>query len=424
MFLINYFIAYNRYLNLVGIALILGLAYFFSNNRSRINGRLVINALIMHFVIGFFVLRTTIGSRIVGTVALGIKQLYQCADEGTRFLFGNLSIANELWGFIFAVKVLPIIIFFGALTSLLLYIGVISWLVSVVSAVIRPLLGTSGAETLCAIANSFLGQTEAPLLVRHYLERMTPSELFVVMVSGMGTVSGSILAVYASIGVPVVHLLSASVMAIPATILLAKMLYPETGHPETTQGAHVEQAIEAVNALDAIALGTIDGLKLALNVGAMLIAFLALLALANVILYVGSMQWNGIMSWLGIYILRVPPLSLQLLLGWFFSPFGWLLGLTGADMTAAGTLIGTKLAVNEMVAYSAMVSMNLSERATTLLTYALCGFANVSSIGIQLGGIGALVPQRRALLSRMGVLAVFGSTLANLLSAFVAGILL
>lgn len=424
MFLIDYFLAYHRYMNIIGIAFVIGVAYFFSRNRAKVNHRLVINALLMHALIGFLVLRTAVGNAVVGAVALGIKQLYQCADEGSRFLFGKLSIANDLWGFIFAVKVLPIIIFFGAFTSLLLYLGVISRLVWLVSKLIQPILGTSGAETLCAIANSFLGQTEAPLLIRHYLAKMTPSEMFVVMVSGMGTVSGSILAVYAAIGVPVVHLLSASVMAIPATILLAKILYPETERPETIRGAEVESPHVAVNALDAISLGTIDGLSLALNVGAMLIAFLALLALCNVILFIGSLKWNVLVELMGLGILRVPVLSLQLILGWIFAPFGWLLGLTGSEMHAAGALIGTKLAVNEMVAYSALVTMNMSERATMLLTYALCGFANISSIGIQLGGIGALVPERRALLSKMGFAAVLGGTLANLLSAFMAGLLL
>lgn len=424
MVLFDYLIAYNRYMNLLGIALVLGVAYFFSHNRQRVNHRLVLHALLMHGLIGFLVLRTKIGHAIVSLVASVVKQLYQCADEGSRFLFGKLSIANDLWGFIFAVKVLPIIIFFGALTSLLLYLGIISRLVGLVSRFIQPLLGTSGAETLCAIANSFLGQTEAPLLVRHYLATMTPSEIFVVMVSGMGTVSGSILAVYAAIGVPVVHLLSASVMAIPATILLAKIIYPETEHPKTMRGVDVELPKAGVNALDAISIGTIDGLSLALNVGAMLIAFLALLAFGNVILYAGSLAWNELVYRLGIEMLRLPILSFSLILGWLFAPIGWLLGLTGNEMYAAGALIGTKLAVNEMVAYSAMVTMHLSDRAVMLLTYALCGFANISSIGIQLGGIGSLVPERRGLLSKMGIAAVFASTLANLLSAFIAGLLL
>ena len=424
MFLLNYLIAYNRYLNLVGIAFVLGVAYFFSHNRVRINYRLVINALGLHFLLGFLVLKTPFGTHGIGTVALGIKQLYQCADEGTRFLFGNLSVANDLWGFIFAIKVLPIIIFFGAFTSLLLYWGVISWMVSLVARCIQPLLGTSGSETLCAIANSFLGQTEAPLLIRHYLSSMTASQMFVVMVSGMGTVSGSILAVYAAIGVPIVHLLGASVMAIPATILIAKIIYPEIERPVSEADVDIESPCQAVNSLDAISLGTLDGLKLALNVGAMLIAFLSLLALCNVILALGSIKWNVFVDLIGLKLLHIPVLSLQIILGWLFASFGWLLGLTGYEMQSAGTLIGTKIAVNEMVAYSTMVTMNLSERATTLLTYALCGFANFSSIGIQLGGIGALVPERRVLLSKLGLYAVLAGTLANLLSAFIAGLLL
>jgi concentrative nucleoside transporter, CNT family len=424
MFLIDYLLMHNRYLSLVGIALLFGIAYLCSHHRASISIRLVINGLITHFLLAFLVLRTNIGTTLVGIIALGIKQLYHCADEGTRFLFGNLSVANDLWGFIFAVKVLPIIIFFGAFTGLLLYCGIIGWLVSIIRTCIQPILGTSGAETLCAIANSFLGQTEAPLLIKQYLSRMTVSEIFLVMVSGMGTISSSILAVYASLGVPTLHLLNASVMAIPATIIMAKIWYPETQKPVTLYSAKVEQVSEAANVIDAISLGTLDGLRLALNVGAMLISFLALLALTNILLWVGSLKWNFLMTMAGMPNFQIPVLTLSMVLGWLFAPFGWLLGLTGIEMHAAGMLLGTKIAVNEMVAYSTMVTMNLSERTVILLTYALCGFANFSSIGIQLGSIGALIPERRPLLSSLGIQAVIASTFANLLSAFVAALFL
>jgi CNT family concentrative nucleoside transporter len=277
---------------------------------------------------------------------------------------------------------------------------------------LQPLLGTSGAETLCAVANSFLGQTESPLLIRHYIKDMTKSEIMLVMISGMGTISGSILVVYAAIGVPIQYLLSASVMAIPATIMISKILYPETEHPKTMRGAQVEIEASTSNALEAISSGTSDGLQLALNVGAMLIAFVALIGLIN-----------SILSFVCI-TLSLPVVSLQSLFGIIFSPFGWLLGLSGTEITAAGELIGIKVSVNEMLAFTQMVGMGLSQRAIALLTYALCGFANFSCIGIQIGGIGALAPSKRAVLSELGFRAVLGGTLANLLSAMVAGLLL
>ena len=241
------------------------------------------------------------------TIAEGINKLYLCADEGSQFFFGNLINPSGPWGFIFAFKVLPIIIFFGALMSLLFYLGVVQRCVAAISFIIRPLLGTSGAETLCTIANSFLGQTEAPLLIRNYLKNMTKSEILVVMVSGMGTISGAILMVFAAMGVPVVHLLTASVMAIPGTILIAKILYPETETPETARGA-TAAASPASNVLDAVSTGTTDGLYLALNVGAMLISFISVIALINVTLESGSTYLNTLLTSWG------SPLSFPLLI--------------------------------------------------------------------------------------------------------------
>ncbi len=229
MSLISYFLEYNRYLNFGGILFILGVAYAFSNNRKAINWRLVVHALTLQTIIAFFVLKTSLGHSIVKTLAEGVGKLYLFAESGIGFVFGNLADAGTPWGFVFAIKVLPIIIFFGALMSALFHLGVVQPIVSIISKIVQPILGTSGAETLCAIANSFLGQTEAPLLVRNYLGSMTKSELLVVMVSGMGTISGAILVVFAAMGVPAEHLLAASVMAIPASIMIAKILYPETG---------------------------------------------------------------------------------------------------------------------------------------------------------------------------------------------------
>jgi concentrative nucleoside transporter, CNT family len=408
----SYLLDAHRYMNILGIAVILLIAWLFSYDRRKINIKTIGSSFFLHFLIAFFVLKTTLGITLIGYVADAVGKLYLAADGGIQFLFGALARNDGPWGFVFAFKVLPIIIFFGAFMSLLFHWGIVQRAVGLVNYVLQPFLGTSGAETLCAIANSFLGQTEAPLLIRHYIKDMTKSEIMLVMVSGMGTISGAILVVYAAIGVPVVHLLSASVMAIPATIMIAKILYPETEHPKTMRGIAVESQVVTRNFLDAISMGASDGLMLALNVGAMLIAFIALIGLIN--------------SILGFFCLSLGfgCFTLQSFFGVIFEPFGWLLGLTGYEAHAAGELIGIKVAVNEMVAYTTMVGMALSPRAVMILTYALCGFSNFSCIGIQIGGIGALAPEKRAVLSELGFRAVLGGALANLLSAMVASLLL
>lgn len=400
-------------MNLIGIVVILGIAWLCSHNRTKINLKTIGAAFLLYGALAVFVLKTSLGIAIIGKIADGAWYLYTAAEEGISFVFGNqITNPSGPWGFIFAIKVLPIIIFFGALMSLLFHWGVVQRFVGAINYLLQPLLGTSGAETLCAVANSFLGQTEAPLLIRHYIKDMTKSEIMLVMISGMGTISGSILVVYAAIGVPIMYLLSASVMAIPATIIISKILYPETEHPKTMKGAQVELDVTTSNALEAIAAGTSDGLQLALNVGAMLIAFIALIGLINSLLGVICVA------------LGLPLITLQTVFGYIFAPFGWLLGLSGGEIMTAGELIGMKVAVNEMVAFTDMVTKSLSPRAVALLTYALCGFSNFSCIGIQIGGIGALAPSKRGVLSELGFRAVLGGTLANLLSAMVAGLLL
>lgn len=418
MNIIAYLLEYNRYCNVMGIGAILLIAIFFSKDRSAIKFKLVRNALLLQFGIAFLMLKTVSGQHGVGIVAEIVNNLYQFADKGSTFIFGNLTDATQSWGFIFGFKVLPIIIFFGALMSWLFYMGVVQRFVSALSYVVRPLLGTSGSETLCAIANSFLGQTEAPLLVRSYLHGMTKSEIMLVMISGMATISGAILAVFAAMGVPVVHLLTASVMGIPASILVSKILYPETELSETSAGATAQFSSDAKNSIDAISSGTTDGLQLALNVGAMLISFLSLLALINAVLGYSSTLVNTY-SWF-----EIPKLSLDWIFSKLLAPFGYMLGLTGQEAADAGQLLGIKVSVNELIAYSEMITMNLSERAQALLTYALCGFSNFSCIGIQVGGIGALVPEKRAWLCELGLYAVLGGALANLLSAMVVGLVL
>lgn len=415
---LSYFLEYNRYLSLLGIVVILGLAVLMSNNKKRIPWRLVLTGLCLHSALGFLVLKTTIGYEVIAYIAGLFTKLYQAADKGINFVFGNLANPQEAWGFVFAIKVLPVIIFFGALMSLLFYFGIIQIVVQGINRLIRPLLGTTGPETLCAVANSFLGQTEAPLLIKHYLKQMTKSEFLVVMISGMGTISGSILAVFAVMGVPATHLLAASVMAIPATIIIAKIIYPETESPEAMCDATATHEMQAGNALDAISQGTSDGMWLAMNVGAMLITFLALLGVIDGLLSFVCLNLNYYLN------LHLPLITLNMIFSWICLPFGWLLGFAGHEALQAGQLIGTKIAVNELVAYNEMLKMGLSARTIAIITYALCGFSNFSCIGIQIGGIGALVPEKRKWLSELGMRAVFGGALANLMSAMVANLLL
>jgi CNT family concentrative nucleoside transporter len=431
MLLVDYLLEHNRYLNLVGIAVIIGIAILCSKKRSNISIKLIVNALLLQFAIAFAVLKTSLGASCVKAVADGVNSLYQCADKGISFVFGKLADVNGPWSFIFAIKVLPVIIFFGAFMAILFHLRIVQRIVQLINVVIRPVLGTSGAETLCAISNSFLGQTEAPLLVRNYLKDMTKSEMLVVMVSGMATISGAILVVFAAMGVPAPHLLAASVMAIPTSIMIAKILYPETEKSVTAAGTAVDMQPTSGNIFDAVAGGTSDGMSLAMNVGAMLIAFLALLAMTDYILAYGAGWLNTLFAYVGV-AWQIPALDLTvqgqsyvgLIFAYLFAPFGYLLGFTGSEAMAAGQLLGTKVAVNELIAYGNMLTMHLPERMVSIMTYALCGFSNFSCIGIQVGGIGALVPEKRAWLTELGLYAVLGGALSNLMSAMVASLLL
>lgn len=425
-----YLLEHNRYLNIIGIFVILGIAWLCSKDRKAIDYRLVRRAFILQFIIACFILKTNVGQIILNKIAFYVSKLYEFADKGAAFIFGDLSNQFGPWGFIFGFKVLPVIIFFGAITSVLFYWKIIQRCVTMINRLIQPLLGTSGPETLCAVTNSFLGQTEAPLLIRNYLHNMTKSELFVVMVSGMGTISGAILIVFAAMGVPITHLLASSVMSIPATILIAKILVPETKHDEFQLGSYIEKKEASVtlnsqstNIFDAIATGTLEGLGLAVNVGAMLISFVALIALLNYTLGFGAYKINELFYYGGIAY-RLPLLSLEMIFGYLFAPFGWLLGFTGQEARDVAALLGTKVAVNELIAYQAMVKMQLPERIVDIVTYALCGFSNFSCIGIQIGGIGALVPTKRLWLTELGMYAVLGGALANMLNAMIAALLI
>jgi len=424
MSLMAYILEHNRYMNFFGIIAIIVIAWLFSYNRSRVNYWLILKALGLQFGIGFLVLKTNPGHYCVSVMAQGVAYMYQFADEGSRFVFGNLVNAETPWGFIFAIRVLPVIIFFGAFTAVMFHFGIIQKCVAVINALIRPLLGTSGAETLCAVSNSFLGQTEAPLLIRNYLKTMTKSEILVVMVSGMATISGSILVVFGSMGVPVEHMLAASVMAIPASIMIAKIIIPETEQSQTAVGADVKFENDSSNVMDAVFRGTSDGLSLAVNVAAMLIAFMAFLAFFDAMLAGFAFYANMLFIKLGLTIELPVNLSVKYIFGLLFKPFGYLLGFTSLEASVAGELIGIKVAANELIAYGELITRGLSERTMAILTYALCGFSNFSCIGIQVGGIGALVPEKRQWLTELGWYAVLGGALSNILSAMMASLLL
>lgn len=404
---IIYFLETSRYVSLLGIAGILLVAFLCSNAPRRISARLVVGALGMQATLAFFILRTSIGCSIVHTIASGLTKIGQFSSHGIAFIFGNLGSASGPWGHVFVFHILPMIIFFGALMSLLFHLGIVQALVRFFSFLIRPILGTSGAETLCAIANSMLGQTEAPLLIKHYLGAMTRSEMMVVMVSGFATLSGSLLVIYGASGVPMEHLLAASVMSIPGSLLIAKMLMPEVEVSKTSSGNALNMKPETKNILDAISTGTVDGLKLAANVAAMLVTFISLIALVNYVLH-------DLFGWY----------SLSEMFGRLFAPCAQLLGIPSSEALKAGELLGTKLVVNEFVAYDQLTHAHLSPRTQAILTYALCGFSNFSCIGIQIGGIGALAPEKREQLTSLGLIALLGGTLTNFLNAAIAALFL
>ncbi len=420
--MLHYLIEHNRYLNLLGIIIIALIALLFSHNRRAIKKGVVARALALHILFALIMLRTSWGSLLIGKIAHTAQLLYLFADKGVTFMFGKLGDASMPWGFVFAFKVLPVIIFVGALTGLLYHWGLIQRLVAGLNAVIRPIIGTSGIETMSAIANSILGQTEAALFVGHYLPMMTRSELFVLMTSGMAAISISVLVMYVMLGIPAVHLLTASIFSIPASLFIAKIMVPETEKPTVGKGT-ITFENKTSNIFDAISKGTFDGLKLAVGVAAMLISFLALIAMSDYMLAGVSAFINYLFAYANLSM-RIPSLSFALILSYLFTPFAYLLGLTGAEAGEAGKLLGIKVSVNELVAFTELVKTSLSPRTFTILVYALCGFSNFSCIGIQVGMIGALAPEKRHLFTQLGLYAVLASSLANLLSAMIVALLL
>lgn len=404
-----------RFTGLLGIAVIIAVAIVFSSNRGAIKWRVLAWGLGLQFGFAFLVLKTPLASAFQ-TASNGVNHLLDYAAAGSSFVFGDkLGAKSDQFGVIFAFQVLPIIIFIASLFAILYYLGVMQIVVKAMALLMQKVMGTSGAESLNVAASIFMGQTEAPLTIRPFLAGLTESELFTVMVSGMAHVSGAVMAAYVLIaGVEIRHLLTAVIMTAPATLMLAKMLMPETGKPVTAGGVKIDIEKPGVNIIDAASRGASDGMLLALNVGAMLIAFIGLIALVN-----------GILAAFHSKIGFIPD-SMQVILGHIFSPVAWLLGVRYNDCATVGNLLGTRLILNEFVAYVDLgkVGHTLSPRSFVIATYALCGFANLSSVAIQVGGIGALAPTRKSDLARLGMKAVMAGTMANFMSACIAGMLL
>jgi CNT family concentrative nucleoside transporter len=406
---------------LTGLIVILAIAYCFSTNRRAIDRRTVAWGLGLQILFALIVLKTRIGQQVFKSLAAVINHLLDFAFVGSSFVFGPLG-SKVVWpkimttvlgpegvqyGVIFAFQVLPTIIFIAALFAILYYFGIMQLVVRAFAVVMHRVMRASGAESLNVAASIFMGQTEAPLTIRPFLPRMTESELMTVMTAGMAHISGGIMAAYILFGIKAEHLLTAVIMTAPGTLMMAKIFVPETQVPETMGSVKLEIERTDVNVIDAAGRGTGEGLALALNVGAMLISFIALIALVNA-------------------ILGLAHLSLQMIFGWVFAPIAWAMGVPWHDAPVIGDLLGTRMALNEFVAYAKLGGMqsSLDPKSFTIATFALCGFANFSSIGIQIGGIGALAPTRRHDLARLGFRAMLAGTLANFVTATIAGFLL
>lgn len=416
-------------MSLVGMATLILIAILFSSNRRAIKLRTVGGAFLIQIGLGAFVLYSESGRKVLLAISDAVKNVIDYGENGMSFLFAGL-VSDKMFelfgsgGFVFALRVLPVIVFFSSLIAVLYYLGIMQFVIKILGGGLQKVLGTSRTESMAATANIFVGQTEAPLVVRPYIARMTTSELFAVMCGGLASVAGSVLAGYASMGVPLEYLITASFMAAPGGLLFAKLLVPETETPDDQKDAfdNLSDEEKPANIIDAAASGASSGLQLALNVGAMLLAFVALIALINGIL-------GGIGGWFGY-----EDFSLELILGWVFAPIAFLIGVPWSEATIAGSFIGQKLVINEFYAYSefskylqdesqlaAAGLMALSEQTKVIISFALCGFANLSSVAVLLGGLGGMAPNRRKDVARLGMKAVLAGTLSNLMSATIAG---
>jgi CNT family concentrative nucleoside transporter len=435
---------------IAGMLVLVALSFILSNNKKKVNWKLVGIGLFTQFVLAVFILKSdALGSFFAPLawpklafegVASFFVTVLNFTTEGAAFIFGRLGKGpgyDDSLGVFFAFQVLPTIIFFASLTSILYHYGILQFVVKWISKGIQKLLGTSGAETLSVVSNIFVGQTEAPLIVKPFIDNMTRSELLTVMIGGMATIAGGVLAAYvAMLGVPFAEangmeiiaaqqifaerLLGASIMAAPAALVISKILNPEVEQPETLGSAHIQVEKTDANGIDAAASGAATGLKLALNVGAMLLAFIALIAMFNWIL-------SSLGGFLGLNSLIGEDLTIEFLLGWLFAPLAWIIGVPWADAVNMGSMLGTKIVLNEFVAYLQLADFvgdgSISPKTIAIATFALCGFANFSSIAIQIGGIGGIAPSRKSDLAKFGLKAVLGGTLANLMTATLAGML-
>jgi len=400
---------------ILGLLAIVAGAYLFSARRAAIQKRVLLWGIVLQFAFAFLVLKTGFGRLFYG-VSLFVNAMLNYTTAGSTFVFGDqLGARTQQFGVIFAFQVLPIVIFICSFFAILYYLGVMQLFVKAMAVAMQRFMGTSGAESTCVAASIVMGQTEAPVTIRPFLETLTESELFTIMVSGMAHVSGAVMAAYVAIaGVSITHLLTAVIMTAPATIMLSKIFVPETGEPLTAGTVRVEVERPGVNLVDAAARGAGDGLQLALNIAGMLIAFLALIAMVN-----------GALGWAHAHLAWIPD-SLQHVLAFLFAPIAWLLGVEWKDCATVGNLLGTRMVLNEFVAFVDLgkVKAALDPRSFVIATFALCGFANLSSIAIQIGGIGGLAPSRKSDLAKLGFKAMIVGTLANFMSACIAGILL
>jgi CNT family concentrative nucleoside transporter len=405
-----------RFTGFLGLVVILGVAWLFSTHKKDIKLRLIAWGMGLQFLFAVLVLKTDFGL-IFKRIGDGVNAMLEFAEVGSQFLFGPLGTKGGPFGVIFAFQVLPIVIFIASFFSILYYLGVMQFIVKAMAIGMQKVMGVSGAESLNVAASIFMGQTEAPLTIKPFLAGLTESELFTIMTAGMAHVSGAVMAAYVKIaGVSIIHLLTAVIMTAPATIMLAKIFIPETEKPVTAGRVDIKVEKTAVNVIDAAAQGAGDGLHLALNIGGMLIAFLALIAMCNGIL--GWLHTLPLLGWL--------PASLERVFGILFAPVAFILGVPWKDCGVIGDLLGTRLVLNEFVSFLKLgpLKSQLDPKSFTIATYALCGFANFSSIAIQIGGIGALAPTRKSDLARLGLRAVAAGTMANFMSACIAGMLL
>jgi CNT family concentrative nucleoside transporter len=401
------------FIGLLGIVVILGIAWLISGNRKAINLRIVGAAFSLQAVVAAFVIYTSVGKLIIEKMSDGVLKVMGYSKDGIDFVFGGLATTEGIWSF--AINVLPMIVFFSSLMSVLYHIGLMQIVVKMIGGALRWVIGTRPVESLNAAANIFIGQTEAPLVVRPYLRTLSDPQLFAVMVSGVASIAGTVMLAYVQMGAELKYLLAASFMAAPGGLLMAKIIMPDEDMVPGVKEEHLEmEASKHENVILAAAVGAADGVRLAVNIGAMLVAFVALIAL-----------FNGLVGGLA-GLVGIEGLTLQKMLGWLFAPIMFLLSIPWSEAQAAGALFGEKVILNEFVAFSHLTEYlaGMSDKTRAIVTFSLCGFANLSSIAILLGGLGSLVPEKKALIARFGIKAVAAGSLSNLMSAAMAGILL